>query len=106
MAVPGLDPGISPGHPDWKSDAPQAIEITGTRPVMTWRTDKRALTPCLRNRLALLRKRHAARIGLRGDQEGRGGDEPERIAEFESVLHPLRRALGIGGLLQALAVAA
>jgi hypothetical protein len=35
MAVPGLDPGISPGHPDRKSAALQAIVITGTRPVMT-----------------------------------------------------------------------
>jgi hypothetical protein len=35
MAVPGLDPGISPGHPDGKGAALQAIGITGTRPVMT-----------------------------------------------------------------------
>jgi len=35
MAVPGLDPGISPGHPDGKGAALHAIVITGTRPVMT-----------------------------------------------------------------------
>ena len=35
MAVPGLDPGISPGHPDRKSGALQVIGITGTTPVMT-----------------------------------------------------------------------
>jgi hypothetical protein len=35
MAVPGLDPGISPGHLDWKSTEPHRIGITGTRPVMT-----------------------------------------------------------------------
>jgi hypothetical protein len=37
MAVPGLDPGISPGHPDQKSAALFHIEITGTSLVMTWR---------------------------------------------------------------------
>jgi hypothetical protein len=37
MAVSGLDPGISPGHPDDEKHALQTIEITGTRPVMTWR---------------------------------------------------------------------
>src|SRR5918993_403735 len=82
------------------------IEITGTRPVMTWGLRGARLTPRLCDGLALLGERHAARIGLRGDQEGRGGDEAQGIAEFESVPHPLRRALGIGGLLQALAVAA
>ncbi|MBO1907352.1 hypothetical protein J4G37_20855 [Microvirga sp. 3-52] len=35
MAVPGLDPGIGPGHPDRKSAALRSIGITGTRPVMT-----------------------------------------------------------------------
>ena len=35
MAVPGLDPGISPGHPDWKGSALHGIGITGTGPVMT-----------------------------------------------------------------------
>jgi hypothetical protein len=35
MAVPGLDPGIGPGHPDGKCAALQAIGIPGTRPVMT-----------------------------------------------------------------------
>jgi hypothetical protein len=35
MAVPGLDPGISPGHPDRTSAALQATGITGTRPMMT-----------------------------------------------------------------------
>jgi hypothetical protein len=35
LAVPGLDPGISPGHPEWKSGALLMIGITGTRPVMT-----------------------------------------------------------------------
>ena len=36
MAVPGLDPGISPGHPDAEKHRASPIEITGTRPVMTW----------------------------------------------------------------------
>ena len=35
MAVPGVDPEVSPGHPDQKSAAFHIIEITGTRPVMT-----------------------------------------------------------------------
>jgi hypothetical protein len=35
MAVPGLDPGIRPGHPDQKSAELFSIGITGTRPVMT-----------------------------------------------------------------------
>jgi hypothetical protein len=35
MAVPGLDPGISPGHPDTVNLGVFQIEITGTRPVMT-----------------------------------------------------------------------
>ena len=37
MAVPGLDPGISPGHPDSEKRRVSQIEITGTGPVMTWR---------------------------------------------------------------------
>jgi hypothetical protein len=37
MAVPGLDPGISPGHPDAVKRSAFQIEITGTAPVMTWR---------------------------------------------------------------------
>jgi hypothetical protein len=35
MAVPGLDPGISPGHPDDVKRHASRIGITGTRPVMT-----------------------------------------------------------------------
>jgi hypothetical protein len=35
MAVPGLDPGISPGHPDPAVRRGFPNEITGTRPVMT-----------------------------------------------------------------------
>jgi len=35
MAVPGLDPGISRGHPDTMSTALDRVGITGTRPVMT-----------------------------------------------------------------------
>jgi len=35
MAVPGLDPGISPGHLDTVKRRALPIEITGTRPVMT-----------------------------------------------------------------------
>jgi hypothetical protein len=35
MAVPGLDPGIRPGHPDAVERGAPIIEITGTRPVMT-----------------------------------------------------------------------
>jgi hypothetical protein len=35
MAVPGLDPGISPGHLDQVKRHTFRIEITGTRPVMT-----------------------------------------------------------------------
>jgi hypothetical protein len=35
MAVPGLDPGISPGHPDPVKRGAFFIVITGTRPVMT-----------------------------------------------------------------------
>ena len=37
MAVPGLDPGISPSHLDFVKRGAFPIEITGTRPVMTWR---------------------------------------------------------------------
>jgi hypothetical protein len=37
MAVPGLDPGISPGHLDFVKRGAFPIEITGTRPLMTWR---------------------------------------------------------------------
>jgi hypothetical protein len=37
MAVPGLDPGIGPGHPDTVSFSVSLIEITGTRLAMTWR---------------------------------------------------------------------
>jgi hypothetical protein len=35
MAVPGLDPGISPGHLDYVKRPAIRIGITGTRPVMT-----------------------------------------------------------------------
>jgi hypothetical protein len=35
MAVPGLVPGISFGHPDAVKRMTFLIEITGTRPVMT-----------------------------------------------------------------------
>jgi hypothetical protein len=35
MAVPGLDPGGSPGHPDALKRHAIPIGITGTRPVMT-----------------------------------------------------------------------
>jgi hypothetical protein len=35
MAVPGLDPGISPGHPDAEKRNAFRLGITGTRPVMT-----------------------------------------------------------------------
>jgi hypothetical protein len=35
MAVPGLDPGISPSHPECLKRRVFLIEITGTRPVMT-----------------------------------------------------------------------
>jgi hypothetical protein len=35
MAVPRLDPGISPGHPIRKCAALHIIEITGTGPVVT-----------------------------------------------------------------------
>ncbi|MXQ10372.1 hypothetical protein [Microvirga makkahensis] len=35
MAVPGLDPGIRPGHLDPKGAALRSIWITGTRPVTT-----------------------------------------------------------------------
>jgi hypothetical protein len=34
MAVPGLDPGISPGHPDKEKHGTSRNEITGTGPVM------------------------------------------------------------------------
>jgi hypothetical protein len=37
MAVPGLDPGISPGHPDPAVRRGFPNEITGARPVMTGR---------------------------------------------------------------------
>jgi hypothetical protein len=37
MAVPGLDPGISPGHPDFVKRGVFPLGIAGTRPVMTWR---------------------------------------------------------------------
>jgi hypothetical protein len=35
MAVPGLDPGIGPGHPDTVRPSAFQTGITGTRPVMT-----------------------------------------------------------------------
>jgi len=35
MAVPGLDAGINPGHPDCLKRRAFRIEITGTWPVMT-----------------------------------------------------------------------
>src|SRR5215218_9209207 len=35
MAVPGLDPGIGPGHPDPVRRRVFPIAITGSRPVMT-----------------------------------------------------------------------
>jgi hypothetical protein len=35
MAVPGLDPGISPGHLDFVKRGAFPIEIAGTRPVTT-----------------------------------------------------------------------
>jgi hypothetical protein len=34
MAVPGLDPGISPGHPDKEKHGTSRNEITGMRPVI------------------------------------------------------------------------
>jgi hypothetical protein len=36
MAVPGLDPGISPGHLDFVKRGAFPLGIAGTRPVMTW----------------------------------------------------------------------
>jgi hypothetical protein len=39
MTVPGLDPGISPGHPDAVRRRAFQIGITGTRPVMTKRVN-------------------------------------------------------------------
>jgi hypothetical protein len=44
MAVPGLDPGISPGDPDSEKRRVSQIGITGTGPVMTWRVNGRPVS--------------------------------------------------------------